>query len=202
MRDLSRRRLMQLMSGIALVAPDILTRMAAASSLPAGVSLLHLERNGWVPNNSKLPVIIYKNALNISNDTTHTAETQFEMNNWPPQWVAGIFDYHHYHSSAHEVLGCVSGNANVMLGGPGGHVVSLSAGDVALLPTGTGHCNQNSSDDFLVVGAYPPGQHWDICRTAPTAEMTQRMRRLPFPDSDPVSGRKGPLANLWQKRSG
>jgi len=192
---------MQLISGIALVAPDILTRMATASALPAGVSMLNLERNGWVPNNSQLPVIIYKKAFNISNDMIQSAEAQFEKNDWPPQWVARIFDYHHYHSSAHEVLGCVSGNANIMLGGPGGNIVSLSVGDVVLLPTGTGHCNQNSSDDFLVVGAYPPGQHWDICRTEPTVEMTQRMRQLPFPDNDPVSGRSGPLVNFWQKKS-
>lgn len=76
---------MQRISGIGFVAPDILTRLAAASLLPAGGSMLHLERNDWVPNNFQLHVIVHKNVFMLSNNTTHTAETHFEKNGWPPQ---------------------------------------------------------------------------------------------------------------------
>lgn len=198
MANLSRRHFMRWVSACSIAAPAIFEHFSAAAATTSNIQLLHLEPNGWVPNNSKLPVILYHHALVPSSDMTDVTEAQFEKNNWPPQWVASIFNYHHYHSTAHEVLGCVSGTAKVMLGGPGGEIVTLNAGDVALLPTGTGHCNQGSSDDFQVVGAYPPGQQWDICREAPTASMIQRMRHLPFPESDPVQGKNGALTQKWQ----
>jgi len=31
-------------------------------------------------------------------------------------------------------------------------------------------------------------QNWDICRNAPTPEMTEWMKKLTFPQSDPVAG--------------
>jgi uncharacterized protein YjlB len=199
MNDLSRRHFMRVMSGLALTAPALFSRYATAAPTAQNVQLLRLERNGWVPNNPHLPVIIYQNVLPKAAEMTSPTESLFEKNSWPPQWVASIFTFHHYHSTAHEVLGCVSGNAKVMLGGPGGHVINMSAGDVALLPAGTGHFNDGSSDDFQVVGAYPPHQQWDICRAAPTPEMLQRISQLPFPDSDPVAGQTGPLTHSWQQ---
>lgn len=164
--------------------------------------VLRLSRNGWMPNNELLPLLLYQNVIKAeSGDPAAVYEQIFRRNGWPPQWRNGVYGFHHYHSTAHEVLGFVTGEALLMLGGENGHEVTVHAGDVAVLPTGTGHCRLRASGDFLVVGAYPPAQKWDICREAPSAETQQRMRKLPFPDSDPLSGGSGALTKLWRERT-
>jgi len=172
--------------------------MVKSQAVHAPVQTLLLERNGWVPNNPRLPVLIYIKAIAVEgSDPAALFEKTFLANGWPPQWRYGVYDFHHYHTEGHEVLGIVSGYARLMLGGPDSRVLEVSSGDVLLLPAGTGHCNVGSSDDFLVVGAYPPDQHADICREAPSAEQLTNMAGLPFPDQDPVQGVHGALRRHW-----
>jgi hypothetical protein len=54
------------------------------------------------------------------------------------------------------------GDGETMLG------AAVEAGDVVVLPAGTGHRRIDASGDFLVVGAYPPGQEdYDMRRGDP-----------------------------------
>jgi uncharacterized protein YjlB len=172
--------------------------MVKSEVVHAPIQPLLLECNGWVPNNTRLPVLIYIKAIAIQgNDPAVLFEKTFSVNGWPPQWRYGVYGFHHYHTEGHEVLGVVSGFARLMLGGPDGRVLEISCGDVLLLPAGTGHCNISSSDDFMVVGAYPPGQNGNICRTAPSKEQLVRIANLPFPNQDPVLGVNGALQRYW-----
>jgi uncharacterized protein YjlB len=97
------------------------------------------------------------------------------------------------------VLGIVGGTATVKLGGPGGRSFGIGVGDVLVLPAGTGHCNQGSSPDLLVIGAYPDGMPWDLRRGDPAEhdEAVANIDAVPLPRADPVEGSDGPLTRLW-----
>jgi uncharacterized protein YjlB len=78
-------------------------------------------------------------------------EELFRQNGWGASWRDGIYDYVHYHSRIHDVLGVARGKGTVRFGGNKGRTVQLKAGDVAVLPAGTGHQCLAASSDFLVV---------------------------------------------------
>ncbi|WP_352953305.1 cupin domain-containing protein [Mesorhizobium sp. M1322] len=124
--------------------------------------------DGLVPNHPFWPLVVYRGAVRLPEefDPAAVLEELFEANAWEDSWRNGIYDYVHYHSRIHEVLGVAAGTAKVRFGGKKGRTLSLKAGDVAVLPAGTGHQCLSASDDFLVVGAYPPFGTYDECTTA------------------------------------
>ncbi len=146
--------------------------------------------------NSCWPVLVYRGALPAD---PATMERAFASRGWSNGWRNGIYDYHHFHSIAHEVLGIAAGEALVAFGGPAGRKVTVRAGDVVVIPAGVAHRNMGYSADLLVVGAYPGGSGCDIRRGDP-AEFDAAARAaaaVPVPESDPVSGRDDGLRRWW-----
>jgi len=161
--------------------------------------VLRFTPNGWVPNNETLPVIVYRHALPPDPaELAEAFEQRLAANGWPVQWLDSVFDYHHFHCTAHEVMGVLAGSAELMLGGPRGYTLRVAAGDALLLPAGTGHCLLENHGGFKVAGGYPAGQQWDIRRDALTPDELHEMKALPFPACDPVYGDHGPLVEHWQ----
>lgn len=195
---MSRRPPLSVLSLVLGLAPT-----AVALAAPVGTGQpehLYFADDGVIPN-SRLPVLLYRQVLLEGTDRAAALERLFADNAWPPQWRYGVYDYHHYHPNAHEALGVARGQARLRLGGEQGQDVAVTAGDVVVLPAGTGHRNLESSADFLVVGAYPPDQQDFITQRADPAahaRSVELIAQVPLPTSDPVSGREGTLPTLWR----
>ncbi|PRY03999.1 uncharacterized protein YjlB [Pontibacter ummariensis] len=159
-----------------------------------------LQPHGSIPNNQRLPLLLYQQVFQATGDLTSRFKTAFAQHGWAGSWVNGVYSYHHYHSNAHEVLGVAAGRAVIIFGGPGGKEVAVTAGDMAVLPAGTGHCLKSSSPDFKVVGAYPAGQeNYDTCTEQDDPDEKKRhIAQVALPESDPVAGKDGPLLAYWK----
>ncbi|MEO6395921.1 MAG: cupin, partial [Devosia sp.] len=86
------------------------------------------------------------------------------------------------------------------LGGDSGETLTLAAGDVVVLPAGTGHCRLSDGRGLVVMGGYPKGQeHYDICRSlAERPDWAERIGNVALPRTDPVFGEDGALLKLWR----
>jgi uncharacterized protein YjlB len=173
-----------------------------------------LMDDGLFPNNSRLPLLIYREVLawEGSHGTfpqepcrgASQIEELFHRNHWVNSWRNGIYSQHHYHSTAHEVLGVYSGSATVQLGGELGYMCELGPGNVVVIPAGVAHKCLHRSGHFAVVGAYPVGQMWDMCygKEGERPGTDRNIERVSEPQFDPVFGAEGPLVELWLKKSG
>jgi uncharacterized protein YjlB len=159
-----------------------------------------LADDGTYPNNERLPLLVYKAVLRLPTEEPPAAiESLFAGHGWGGSWRDSVYTYHHYHSTAHEVLGVYGGTAQVQFGGPDGVVLEVQQGDVVVIPAGVAHKNVGSSPDFRVVGAYPGGQRPDMNygRAGERPDADERIARVPRPEADPVYGQGGPLGEHW-----
>ncbi len=159
---------------------------------------LFFEDDGKIPNN-KFPLIIYRNAFEDRDGRGALwLEKKFASNNWTNSWRNGIYAFHHYHSTSHEVLGIYAGSALVHLGGEQGEQVEIQAGDIIIIPAGVGHKNLGSKG-LGVVGAYPDGRSWDMNRGLPGERPAadRNIEALPIPGKDPLLGSQSGLVKIW-----
>ena len=162
---------------------------------------LLITDDGIFPNNNRLPLILVQQAFDPKvKNLVKTIEKTFHGNAWGKSWRNGIYNFHHYHSTAHEVLGLYTGKVKAQFGGPGGQVVFAEAGDVIIIPAGVAHMNLEQSPDFRCVGAYPEGQSPDMQygKAGERPQADQNIRSVPFPKRDPVFEKEGPLLEIWE----
>jgi uncharacterized protein YjlB len=161
-----------------------------------------LPDDGRFPN-SPLPLLIYEEALEEeTGDMASAFEQLFLKNQWSDSWRNGVYDFHHYHSTAHEVLGVYRGWARLQLGGSAGITVRAEAGNCVVIPAGVAHKCLERSEDFSVVGGYPSGQSPDMCygKAEERPKADQSILRVLLPECDPVRGKGGPIDELWRRK--
>ena len=183
------------LAGLAIFLPKTI------SSMTNEPLKLFFEDDGKIPN-SKYPLILYKNVFTERGSRGASwLEKRFSDNNWTNSWRNGIYSFHHYHSTSHEVLGVYAGSALVHLGGENGEKVNIEAGDVIIIPAGVGHKNLGSKG-LGVLGAYPDGRNWDLNRGRPgeRPKADENIAALPIPTADPILGPDDGLRKLWTSR--
>jgi uncharacterized protein YjlB len=132
--------------------------------------------------------------VTAGDDAPATIEATFRGNGWLNNWhYPGIYDYAHFHSTTHEVLGIGRGEMTLQLGGEGQPTMEFAAGDVIVMPAGVSHSMLAASDDIEVVGGYPDGRDWDLMRDDRMTDeerhdAIKRIMSLPIPDRDPATG--------------
>lgn len=142
---------------------------------------VRFKDDGLIPNQPRWPFVIYRNAVYLGDghDPAAVMEDLFKANGWSDRWRDGIYDYVHYHSRIHEVLGIPRGKGRARFVGKNGRTFTLKAGDVVILPART-------YDECTKVEDRP-----GALKTIP---------KVPVPRKDPVYGKSGPLAKLWKKQ--
>jgi len=161
---------------------------------------LWIYEEGPFPNSPELPALVYHRAFEAVSDLAEVIERTFAKNGWTNGWRDGVYPFHHFHSTAHEVLGCYRGQASLQLGGPGGPRISIARGDVLVIPAGVSHCSEATSSDFAVVGCYANGEQYDMCAGDPEEhdDAVARIAKVELPPADPVHGYSGPLLQYWK----
>lgn len=160
-----------------------------------------LVDDGIFPN-SDLPVLLYRKAVHVPLlFPARCFKRLFRSNNWTNTWTNGIFTFHHYHSNTHEVLGVYKGRTKLQLGGDNGVEITVSKGDVIVIPAGVAHKNLGKETQVMVVGAYPEGKSYDmhVGKSGERPQADQNIFMVPIPQTDPLQGRRGSLVRIWSE---
>ena len=163
------------------------------------ISTYYFEDNGIIPN-SHLPVIVYKHVIDLT-DASDWLGTRFKQNNWLNNWRDIILPYDHFHSNTHEVIGLGFGEVQLTIGGSKGIVLTITAGDVIIIPAGVGHYSISEHTNYRFVGGYPNGNNWDIKTGLEEEERTTiltTIANVQIPKTDPVYGFDGALFERWK----
>jgi uncharacterized protein YjlB len=147
---------------------------------------LFLKDDGVFPNNANHPLLIFQSAFCQSQAE---AERAIEKANWTRPWVWGIFPYHHYHSTAWELLVCIQGRATLQLGGEKGPTTSVARGDIMLIPPGAAHKQLEANDGFTLLGSYPPNSGVvDTLTGKPSLKEKENIQNCFIPTFEPILG--------------
>jgi len=160
-----------------------------SSSSPPEVHKLYMDNDGTYPNNPTHPLLLYRSAFHGTQQEGYTKIVS--SGEWTSPWVWGIFTYHHYHTTAWELLICVKGQADIQIGGSNGPIVNISKGDVMLVPPGLAHKQIRDSGGFTLLGSYPIegcSGPVDTVRGAPTEDQKANIEACVTPKRDPVLG--------------
>jgi len=164
------------------------------------LEIYYFPDDGMFPN-SVLPVIHYVDVLPIKFwRNAKRFEQLFSSNGWHCQWRNTVYDYNHYHSNTHELIGVYKHEAMISLGGEKGASILLKPGDAMLIPAGVAHKNLTPENDLKCVGAYPFPVKFDMNygKTGERPDTDKRIAQLPIPASDPIYGNAGPLMKHWK----
>mgnify|MGYP003377483711 CR=1 FL=1 len=162
----------------------------------ATTETLTLTDDGRFPNSTN-PLVLHRGVAPGGADAGAGFARLFAEHGWTGGWRGTVFPFHHYHSTAHEVLGVIEGDATLQLGGDDGRTVEVRPGDVVVIPAGVAH---RCLDDrgLVVTAAYDRGLRPDLLRGEPGERPSadERIARVPVPAADPVLG-AGAGAGGW-----
>lgn len=150
--------------------------------------IFYFKDDGLTPN-SHLPVLIYRGLFDDKYESCEEwLEEKFTANGWVRTCQKPLFDYYHYHSNTHEVLGVCEGRGFIQLAADNGVKTEIVKGDVVLIPAGVGHFCINHSVDFAVVAGYPNNAVPDVKKAHPEERegALENIKKVPAPEFDPV----------------